>query len=137
MRVIEVNQILELIKGNNLKKTYIPRPVVVRPHPQFSRWFVTYLQNPPVSLSDESHRDGKEFRKLFRIPDGLYGEIVEWVSSWYRSKDCFGRTRIPVGLLVLAALKIIGFGWTLLCCAAEIHVGKETLRRFYNLFLNV
>jgi hypothetical protein len=73
-----------------------------------------------VSLYDESHREGKEFRKLFRIPDGLYHELIEWVSSWYNSAECFGRTRVPVGLLILA----VGFGWTLLCCAAEIHVEK-------------
>jgi hypothetical protein len=130
----------EFISDNDEVKAprmYIPRPAIARPDPRSSRWFVTYIGNPSANLSIEFHREAIEFRKLFRIPYGLFIELSDWVSSWYVSKDCFNRIRVPVGVLLLAVFKIIGFGWTINCCANEIHVGNETLRYFYHLFLHV
>jgi hypothetical protein len=55
MRIIELYHILEAAKLHNRKRIYIPRSIVVRPDPRSSRWFITYLQNPSVSLYDESY----------------------------------------------------------------------------------
>ena len=118
-------------------RMYIPRSSVARPDPRSSRWFTAYIENPSENIHDDFHREGIEFRKLFRVPYDLFIELSEWVSTWYESTDCFNRTRVPVGLLLLGTLKIIGFAWTIHCCASEINVGYETLRHFYHLFLHV
>ena len=42
-----------------------------------------YVSNPSVNIWDESHRDGKDFRQLFRIPYDLF---VDMVKTWYFSQ---------------------------------------------------
>ena len=91
------------------------------------------------TFKDENHRDGKLFRRRFRVPFKFLHEVIDMVKreNWVDSaeSDCFGRPRAPVELLVLAVFRVLGRRWTFDDCYEATFISAEVHRKFFHLFV--
>ena len=116
------------------KRRYIPRTPKVLKKYQESNWSKMLQLG---RCQDPSSKDGKLFRRRFRIPYPLFLEIVEVVrnKNWFPEVDCTGAPSVPLELLchtvdhtkrIIAATK----GFNYLTCTQSvlpIHPGNPSL----------
>ena len=78
------------------KRRYIPRTPKVLKKYQESNWSKMLQLG---RCQDPSSKDGKLFRRRFRIPYPLFLEIVEVVrnKNWFPEVDCTGAPSVPEG----------------------------------------
>lgn len=86
------------------------------------------------NCSDLEHKDGKYFRRRFRVPYSLFTRLVSicrlytWFPETYRSA--------PLELKMLATLRKLGRGGCFDNLYEACGIDQETLRVFYHKFLS-
>ena len=72
-----------------------------------------FLSKPTVQ--DEKHRDGKLFRRRFRVPFELYRQLLHLcrdgsLKKYFlcRENDAVGRPSVPLELKLLGVLRVLG-----------------------------
>ena len=105
--------------------------LVYQRHDYSSSPWARMLGNP--STQDASSRDGKRFRRRFRMPFPMFCEIVALWTSWFpKAKTDVGkRASVPVELLILGVLRILGRGAFYDDVAEIIGCSEETVRTFF------
>jgi hypothetical protein len=102
-----------------------------------SFFYTEYLSDTALELGIENQdsRRGKKFRRRFRVPYCIFIEIckdIERINGVRRETDRAGDKTIPIGLLVLAALRILGSGCTFEAVEELTAVSEETHRKFFH-----
>jgi hypothetical protein len=83
---------------------------------------------------DTRDRDGRDFRKNFRIPPSFFDNIVEWFreNRWTtRDYDVFGQPSVPLELKILACFDILGRGVPAATPAGLIGCDEKTIQVFF------
>ena len=107
-----------------------------------SNWWQRYLTDNAraILLSDETHRDTKEFKGLFRISFKVYEELVDMhvKRGWYDTKktDCVGNLCSNLNLLVLGALHTLANGQQRWTVQSNTNIDKDVHRRFFKAFVH-
>ena len=90
--------------------------------------------------SDDKSREGKEFRKRFRVPWSLYDDLLKRIRSDDRlsilrtKKDGLGREGIPMEILVLICFRLLG-RYPLLDELTELtKVSQASISRYFDVF---
>ena len=103
-------------------------------------WSVYMSQGPH---SDDKSREGKEFRKRFRVPWSLYDDLLKRIRSDDRlsilrtKKDGLGREGIPMEILVLICFRLLG-RYPLLDELTELtKVSQASISRYFDVFCRV
>ena len=102
---------------------------------KFTGWW-RMLQNPLIK--DETTKDGKRFRRRFRVPYPVFAWLVKQSEehNFFGIKDLNRKHRIPTELKVLAVLRILGRGNE----ADTIHeiscIGESTINSIFKTFLS-
>ena len=102
-----------------------------------SFFFKAYLSAQAIDdgIEDEDSRIGKKFRRRFRVPYSVFLEIcsdIERVIGERRAFDRAGDETVPIGLLVLASLRILGSGCTFEAVEELTAVSEGTHRKFFH-----
>ena len=115
------------------KRRYIQRSPKVLKNYQESNW-AQMLQLG--RCQDPSSKDGKLFRRRFRIPYPLFLEIVEVVriKNWFPEVDCTGAPSAPLELKILGVLRVLGRGMCFDGIQELTNIDEETVRRFFHVF---
>ena len=90
-----------------------------------------------ATSADPLHRDGKLFRRRFRVPFPMFGKLLLLVKAWFpekRSTDVAGNPRVPKELLLLGVLRVLGRGVCFDEVAEATGMSEETMRRFFHAF---
>ena len=108
----------------------VRRLVYQRPDYKQSSWW-RMLQD--AAVRDAKTKEGKQFRRRFRLPFQLYADIVVRWEAWFpkRPADITGRNTIPVSLLILGVLRVLGRGNYYDDVAEVINCDEETVRIFF------
>ncbi len=100
-------------------------------------WFVYMSQG---RHSDDNSREGKEFRKRFRVPWSFYDDLLKRIRSDDRlsilrtKKDGLGRPGVPMEILVLTCFRLLG-RYPLLDELTELtKVSQATICRYFDDF---
>ena len=102
--------------------------------PERSVW-AEFLKNPEVQ--DPSTREGKLFRRRFRVPYPLFEKIVaelEELPDFRDRTDALDRASAPLTLKVLASLRVLGRGECFDTCSELTQISDTTLRTFFHQF---
>lgn len=90
-------------------------------------------------VSDAASRQGKLFRRRFRVPHSIYIEILDHAKEWFpnhASSDAVGNHSHPLELKVLAALRVIARGVCFDEVAELTNISEEVLRSFFHKFMS-
>ena len=89
-----------------------------------------------MTISHPSSKDGKLFRRRFRIPYPLFLEILEVVriKNWFPEADCTGAPSAPLELKILGVLRVLGRGMCFDGIQELTNIDEETVRRFFHVF---
>ena len=86
-------------------------------------------------------RDGKLFRRRFRVPYGVFCNLVQkcldknlFGENASRDRDITGRTLCPVEIKLLSVLRILGRNWNFDDIAEATFMGESTARRAFHTF---
>ena len=125
---------------NPKKRPFMPRRLIDRPDYDQSPWAHmlsgTAQKNPSL-------REGKLFRRRFRVPYPVFEYIVRVARErkWFVNKngmeparDAFGRKAVPLELKVLSVLRILGRGGVFDDAYDGSGMSEETCRRFLHSF---
>ena len=98
----------------------VRRRVIARARYKDGSW-ATFLNNPEIQ--DPASREGKLFRRRFRVPYEIFGSIMQWASDAFptSSKDVADRDVFPLQLKGLGVLNLLG-------CFSGIGCSEETVR---------
>ena len=100
-----------------------------------SAW-ARFLRRPGVK--DPGTKDGKLFRRRFRVPYPVFQDICRTLSEHAEFRDgTQGDSKVPsapLALKVLAALRVLGRGECFDTCYELSNIHCETLRRFFHRF---
>mmetsp|Transcript_9125 Transcript_9125/g.8156 ORF Transcript_9125/g.8156 Transcript_9125/m.8156 type:complete len:199 (+) Transcript_9125:63-659(+) len=114
---------------------YKPRMYYGRKNPHDSI-FSTYTTD--ISYRDITHKNGKLFRRRFRVPYNVFLEICDIChrENWFPlSYDAVGRPSSPCNIKILGVLRVLGRG----VCFDDIeelsNISAEVHRKFFKLFL--
>ncbi len=89
-------------------------------------------------VSDPTHKNGKLFRRRFRLPYPVYQEILARLSehpNFRDSQDATGRASAPLYLKLLSAMRVMGRGECFDTCYELTNINPETLRTFFHKFV--
>lgn len=92
------------------------------------------------NVGDPTTKEGRSFRRRFRIPHPLFVKLVqvvrhaEWDGIIPRECDSAGRPCAPIELKLLAWLRVLGRGECFDSCSESTNVSEETLRVFFHKF---
>lgn len=117
---------------NSGKRTRLSYP---REDPKISPWF-KYLGTGP--WSDTTHRDGKLFRRRFRVPHAFFLEMVRECrakQTFPEGLDAFGRC-VPLEFKILGVLRVLGRGVCFDDIAELTCTGEEVHRVFFHTFIH-
>lgn len=94
------------------------------------------LQNENVK--DPSSKEGKDFRKRFRVPFPVFWKLVI-IAANSNLFDCgradgFGRRAAPVELKIFGVLRILGRGWCMDDVSECTGISEETIRGSFHTF---
>jgi len=139
---------LELVAGEGprTKKPRKKRSSVdraLRGDPATAPWQLRYVNEPangPHPCDDERLPPGKKFRRNFRVPRSTWKYLVEraQAENWaphVGQPDAVGHRGASLGLLVLAALSVLGRGVPFEMLEDLTHVAGQTIRKFCLLFV--
>jgi hypothetical protein len=137
-----------LSKRKSFKKKYLRRLIIkkikfVKKRAKYKRadfkescWYRLYLDQDHISYRDPTSKEGKLFRRRFRVPYPIFSRIVEILNDSNKFKNidkCFdGTDTIPIALLVLATLRLLGRGITFDGVAECTNISEETIRVFFH-----
>ena len=90
------------------------------------------------NIKDPSTREGKDFRRRFRVPFPVFCKLVI-IAEDSNLFDCaladgFGRRAAPVELKILGILRIFGRGWCMDDVSESTGISEETIRRSFHTF---
>ena len=89
-------------------------------------------------VDDPTHKNGKLFRRRFRVPYPLYLELVHRLSEeddFEDKADATGKPSAPLHLKILASLRVLGRGECFDTCYELSNIHAETLRTFFLKFI--
>ena len=109
---------------------------------KYSLWYNNYMLHPQL----ESRVWQNQFRNRFRTTYEGYESLLEdsknsdLMEKWNKGDGVKvhaynKKTTVPLGLLVLCALRYLGRGWTLDDLVENTGIGFETVRKFIHGFL--
>ena len=108
------------------KKLFGKRKVYERKDPKSSQWWHDYVIDANNTYKDESHRDGKLFRRRFTVPFAVKNQITLRAREWYKpGTDATGRNPAPIELLELSTLRILARRWTFDDCSEATYIVKR------------
>lgn len=106
--------------------------------PTMSLWYNIYVEHPNL----ERPRFHNRFRRRFRMPHASYLELLAKVTEsplferWKPGKtDAVGNPCTPLSLLLLAALRYLGRGWTFDDLAESTAISEDVVRVFFHKFI--
>ena len=81
-------------------------------------------------------REGKLFRRRFRVSYPIYEEIVRIVRDrkWFNEFDGIGQPSAPLELKILGVLRILGRGMCFDGISELTNIGEEAIRVFFHRF---
>jgi hypothetical protein len=98
--------------------------------PTMSVWYSMYVQNADI----ENNGFKKKFRRRFRMPYPSFIELVNMAKAsvlfqrWRDDNhDATGKKPAPIELLVLAALRYLGRGWTFDDLSESTAISEEVI----------
>lgn len=120
------------------------KPVRERLRRRFRRSRFDYWESPwgrmlqDENVKDPSTREGKDFRRRFRVPFPVFCKLV-MIAEDSNLFDCaladgFGRRAAPVELKILGILRILGRGWCMDDVSESTGISEETIRRSFHTF---
>ena len=96
------------------------------------------------TINDEQSRDGKYFRRRFRMPHSLFMTLVDVVlaEQWFPKygpegqgpKDCTGNHGASLHVKLLSVFRVLGRGVVFDECFDGSGCGEESIRTFFHLF---
>ena len=106
--------------------------------PRMSSWYSMYIENADI----ENNGFKKKFRRRFRMPYPSFVELVNLTKAsvlfqrWSdNNHDAAGKKTAPIELLVLAALRYLGRGWTFDDLSESTAISEEVIRCFFHRFI--
>jgi hypothetical protein len=97
------------------------------------------------TIQDEQSRDGRYFRRRFRMPYILFQALIKLIldEQWFTGfgadgrgrKDCTGNLGASLHVKVLSVLRVLGRGVTFDECYDGSGCGEESTRSFFHLFV--
>ena len=129
-------------KKYDTKKMYFTNPFTMQREVftfQHSIWYCNYITDP----SPEREKWSRLFRLRFRMPYNSFLDLVnQCMESTYfcrwtnNSINPYNKQPVlPLGLLVLSALRYLGRGWTFDDLQEATAISTETLRIFLHIFM--
>ena len=123
--------------------TYTTRRRFKKRNPTESLWYTRYLSSEQTRATlrdDDTHRDTKEFKGLFRISFAVFEQIHRLYQDncWYNENrtDAVGVPCSNLELLILGALHTLGSGsggrWTI---QSSTNIDREVHRLFFKGFV--
>ena len=105
-------------------------------HYEDSAW-ARFLRRPDIK--DPGTKDGKLFRRRFRVPYPVFVDICRTLveRAEFKVDGTQGNSKVPsapLALKVLAALRVLGRGECFDTCYELSNIHSETLRRFFHRF---
>ena len=90
-------------------------------------------------VKDPGTKDGKLFRRRFRVPHPVFEDICRTLAEReeFKVHGTQGYSKVPsapLALKVLAALRVLGRGECFDTCYELSNIHSETLRRFFHRF---
>ena len=81
-------------------------------------------------------RDGRLFRRRFRVPYPIFQQIVSLTREkmWYKETDGIGRPSAPLELKILGVLRVLGRGMCFDGIAELTNISEEAIRIFFHSF---
>lgn len=90
------------------------------------------------NTKDPSSREGKDFRKRFRVPFPVFCKlcVISEESNLFNcgERDRWGRGGVPLELKILGILRMLGRGWCLDDISECSGISEETMRRSFHVF---
>jgi hypothetical protein len=111
----------------------------LRDNPYESKWWYRLQNN---GIRDSESRDGKEFRRDFRVPFSVFHYIYEQAkvakkedgSFLWPEQDSLGLATHPLSLKILAWLYILGRGVPFRSCEDTTGIDEDSIRVFFHAF---
>ena len=121
--------------ARKLMKTFRPRKFEGIPNYAASDWGRMLTNDRMKDPLDR--KGGKLFRRRFRVPYPIYIKLVEMTRAegWFpEGYNCAGRLAAPLGLKVLAVLRVLGRGYCFDGVEELCLISGENLRVFFHKF---
>ena len=118
-------------------KKFVQRKVFIRRNPRASMWWEYVLGG---TWADPISRDGKLFRRRFRVSHEFFEGLVEKAKELFpdfEKKDGCGRQVAPIELKVLGVLRVLGRGVCFDDAAEGTNMNEETHRLFFHKFYHL
>ena len=85
---------------------------------------------------DQLSKDGRLFRRRFRVPYPIFQQIGSLTREkmWYKETDGIGRPSAPLELKILGVLRVLGRGMCFDGIAELTNIGEEAIHVFFHSF---